>query len=157
MQNKTPVNLYHEEIMALARSGKNAGTIADAPSAKKTNALCGDECVIAVRFAAPSGEGGEGGGAATVRESQMRIAEARHQTRGCVLCVAAAVKATTLAMQTGGGMPLCELLIGFQKMMRGEGAVLPELAIFTPVIPKKTRRTCVLLPFEALADVVCRH
>lgn len=134
MTQKPP--LYRDDIINLSRSNVNAGVLPNAPSAMEVNAWCGDECRISAAF--------DGG----------RIVRSLHQTRGCILCLAAAVRATTAAMQLGDTARILELAEAFDKMMRGERDAPESLEIFAPVIPAKNRHSCVLLPFRALAKVI---
>ncbi|MGI9338717.1 MAG: iron-sulfur cluster assembly scaffold protein, partial [Gammaproteobacteria bacterium] len=110
-----PPPLYHADIIELSRGNINAGVLPNAPMAKQTNPWCGDECLISATF--------DGG----------RIVQSLHRTRGCILCLAAAAKATTMAMQLGDVARVLQLAEAFAKMMRGEGEMPESLALFAPV------------------------
>ena len=136
MVSRALAGLYHDDIVALARGGVFAGKVSGGVCAVRTNPLCGDECIVSAEC-----ENGV-------------VVRALHQTRGCLLCLAAAEKACALAADTGDFARLRRLIDSFELMMRGEGGALPELALFAPVIAKKSRRACVLLPFRALGEIV---
>ena len=129
-------SLYHSEILNLSRRTSNAGVLPNAPAAKKTNAWCGDECLISAAF------------------DNGNIVRALHKTRGCILCLAAAAKATEMAMQLGDSSQVQNTIADFNKMMCGEDITLKAFSVFAPVIAAKNRRACVLLPFLALAEVI---
>ncbi len=135
-------DLYHERLLRLAREAAGAGTL-EAPDGAATvdNPLCGDEVTFQVKL----------------REG--RVAALGHRVRGCVLCRAAA---SVLGRAAVGATPadlraararLCELLEG--RASAGEGR-FAELSAFTPVAAVPSRRGCVLLPFDALAQALGR-
>ena len=130
-------NLYQEAILGHARSELRAGRLAD-PDATATadNPLCGDRVTFDVRIAAG------------------RIADIAHHTRGCVLCKAAAAILAERAVGTTGAEAaaaadeLRAMLEANGPPPAGEWA---DLAAFVPVADHRSRHTCVLLPFDALA------
>jgi nitrogen fixation NifU-like protein len=82
-----------------------------------------------------------------------RVAEVGHKVRGCLLCEAAA---ETIAAHAPGksAADLAKAGAAVAAIVK-EGAPAPEgewsaLAVFSPVHQVKSRRDCVLLPFEAL-------
>jgi nitrogen fixation NifU-like protein len=86
-----------------------------------------------------------------------RIGAVGHQVRGCLLCEAAA---ETIARHAPG-KTAAELgkAAAAAKALVNDGAPAPDddwaaLAIFGPVHDVKSRRDCVLLPFEALAKAL---
>jgi nitrogen fixation NifU-like protein len=132
--------LYHAALVERAQRGRGRGRLA-APerSATVDNPLCGDRVTIDLALA---------GG---------RVARVGHQVRGCLLCEAAA---ETIA-EHAPGKTAAELAAAgaAAKALVNEGAAAPEgawsaLAIFAPVHDVKSRRDCVLLPFEALAKAL---
>ena len=119
--------LYHSTLVEHAQAGRSRGRLA-APqlSATVDNPLCGDRVTIDLALA------------------DDRIAAVGHQVRGCLLCEAAA----ELAMAGAAA-----------RAIVNEGAAAPAgdwsaLAVFAPVHDIKSRRDCVLLPFEALAKAL---
>lgn len=139
--------LYHGDIISLARANINAGVLPNAPMAKQTNPWCGDECTISAAF------------------DNGRIVKSLHQTRGCILCLAAAAKATTIATQLGDPSQFLALANTLAKTLQDntppeslelpKGLTLPEgLELFTPAIPAKNRHNCILLPFQALTELI---
>jgi nitrogen fixation NifU-like protein len=99
------------------------------------NPLCGDRVTIDL----------------TLKDG--RVAGVGHQVRGCLLCEASA---ETIAQHAPGksAAELAEASAVVTAILK-EGAPAPEgewsaLAVFAPVHDVKSRRECVLLPFEAL-------
>ena len=131
--------LYHQRLVARARGAKGKGRLA-APDASATvdNPLCGDRITIEIKLA---------GG---------RVAELAHQTRGCLLCEAAAAligeqaPGESIAALRDAATAAKALLDG-APAPAGRWAALEE---FAPVRKVKSRRDCVLLPFEALAKAL---
>ncbi|WP_374366812.1 iron-sulfur cluster assembly scaffold protein [Dongia sp.] len=127
--------LYHEALVARARSGLGKGRLDphDA-SARLDNPLCGDRVTLDLKIA------------------DGHITGIGHEVKGCLLCEAAAA---TIAGQLKGATPAQarEMIAAVTALMK-DGTALPEafaeLAIFTPVHLAKSRRDCVLLPFGAL-------
>jgi nitrogen fixation NifU-like protein len=142
----TSADLYHEELVRLARAADGAGRL-EAPGAagERDNPLCGDRAAVEVRLA--SG----------------RIAALAHRVRGCVLCQAAA---SLLGRAAPGATPaeVAAARAALEGILRGEAgeADAPPagawagMALFAPVAQVPSRRGCVLLPFDALADALAR-
>jgi nitrogen fixation NifU-like protein len=131
--------LYHQRLVARARAARGKGRLA-APDASATvdNPLCGDRVTIEVKL------------------RDGRIVELAHQTRGCLLCEAAAALIGELAP---GETPEALRSAGVAATALLDGAEPPAgrwaaLAEFAPVRAVRSRRDCVLLPFEALAKAL---
>lgn len=127
--------LYHEALIARARSNAGKGRLAEpSASARLDNPLCGDRVTVDLKMAAD------------------HIDSVGHEVKGCLLCEAAAA---TIAAGLAGATPAAarEMIAAIRALMT-EGtpppATLDDLAIFTPVHQAKARRDCVLLPFAAL-------
>lgn len=129
-------SLYHEEIVALARSGEGAG-LTDKADAEVMidNPLCGDRITLQVDM------------------TDGRISALRHKVRGCALCEASAAMIARRA--AGLDIEGCQKARdGIEAIVRrGEDSgqpVWPEMQAFAPVHARKSRQDCVLLPFDAL-------
>ncbi len=135
--------LYLADIKELARSAHGAGRLArPSVSAYLDNPLCGDRITLDLRLQ---------GGA---------IAEIAHETRGCLLCQAAAA---LLALKAPGCTPveLAGARVALEALMTGAAppvgepvAHWPELDAFAPVHAHKSRHGCVLLPWRALEQAL---
>ena len=129
--------LYHEALVAKARSAAGKGRLADAQaSARLDNPLCGDRVTIDLNLA------------------DGRITQVGHEVRGCLLCEAAAA---TIAELAPGKSPAeaRDLAAAVTRMMKDSIAPAERaLDIFSPVIAAKSRRECVMLPFGALAKAL---
>ena len=129
-------SLYQEEILRLAKAAACTPLTIGGAQARLTNPLCGDDC--AVRLTLHDG----------------RIDSAAHYTRGCILCLAAAEKLVQLAAATPHPAALAQLAQAFADALT-TGTDLPEpLQLFTPVAARKSRHGCVLLPYQALMQIV---
>ncbi len=129
--------LYHEALVAKARSGVGKGRLVDPQAtARLDNPLCGDRVTIDLNLA------------------DGRIAAVGHEVKGCLLCEAAAA---TIAELAPGKSPdeARDLATTVTRMMK-EGLAPADAAldIFTPVITAKSRRDCVILPFGALTKAL---
>lgn len=126
--------LYHAALVERARAAFGKGRLAAADaSATVDNPLCGDRVTLDLKI------------------DRGAIAVIGHEVRGCLLCEAAAA---TIAEHLRGrtGADAKEAIAAARKLMK-EGFLDPRwpcLEIFTPVHNAKSRRDCVLLPFEAL-------
>jgi nitrogen fixation NifU-like protein len=128
--------LYHAALVERARTGFGKGRIADASAtATVDNPLCGDRVTLDLMI------------------KDGRIEAVGHQVRGCLLCEAAA--ATIAEYCRGCGKAELDSISTAARKLMAEGgdgdAHWPCLDIFRPVHQAKSRRDCVLLPFEALA------
>jgi nitrogen fixation protein NifU and related proteins len=128
-------DIYQAALVARARDAFGKGRLPH-PAATITldNPLCGDRVTIDL---ARTGD---------------RVSAISHEVKGCMLCEAAAA---TIAAFGQGKTPaeLRDLLKAVTALMKGGTPAPPpfeDLAVFTPVHDAKSRRDCVLLPFEAL-------
>jgi nitrogen fixation NifU-like protein len=131
--------LYDEAIKMLARAAHGAGRLPAAHAvARLDNPYCGDRIDLALDL---SGD---------------RIDALVHETKGCLLCRAAAsivglrAPGARVAEVERAAAALDALLAG------GEDAALPwpELAVFRPVRDHPARHGCVSLPMQALRQAV---
>jgi nitrogen fixation NifU-like protein len=128
-------DLYQAELVARAREAFGKGRLPDAAATITVdNPLCGDRVTL------------------DLLRSGGRVSAIGHEVKGCLLCEAAAA---TIAAFGRDKMPeeLRDMRRAATALMK-EGTPAPEpfsgLAVFTPVHNAKSRRDCVLLPFEAL-------
>lgn len=129
--------LYHEALVAKARSSVGKGRLSDPQAtARLDNPLCGDRVTIDLHLV---------GG---------RITAVGHEVKGCLLCEAAA--ATIAELAPGKSPDEARALAAAVTSMMKDGVAPTEgaLDIFTPVITAKSRRDCVMLPFGALAKAL---
>lgn len=128
--------LYHAALVDRARAGFGKGRLPQ-PGASATvdNPLCGDRVTLDL----------------VVEDG--KLAAIGHQVRGCLLCEAAA--ATIAEHCRGTGKAELDAISAAARKLMVEGGELDAawrcLEIFRPVHQAKSRRDCVLLPFEALA------
>lgn len=128
-------SLYQDAIKEFARTAHGQGQMpAASGEAKLDNPLCGDR--VRMQVAVTSGH----------------IAAIAHETRGCLLCRAAAsVIGLRAAGQDANGI---EAVMHELESMLQEGASVPpgwpELSMFEPARGYPSRHRCVLLPFRAL-------
>ncbi len=128
-------DLYHDAIMAAARSGRRAGRLAELDaSATIDNPLCGDRVTIDLKL------------------DDTRIVDLAQHVRGCALCQAsAAVIAGHAVGRTPGDLAAVEKAL--RAMLSGgapPAGEWAELAMFQPVRQHRSRHDCVLLPFAAV-------
>ena len=127
--------LYQEAIKQFAEAACGRGHLA-APSgeAKLDNPLCGDR--VRMQVAVASGQ----------------IDAIAHETRGCLLCrAAAAVLGLRAPGQDQAGIEVA--VAGLESLLKEGGAApaaWPELAMFAPARAYPSRHRCILLPFRAL-------
>jgi nitrogen fixation protein NifU and related proteins len=132
--------LYHAGLVERAHAGRARGRLAQPDrSVTLDNPLCGDRVTLDLKLA------------------EGRVAAVGHQVRGCLLCEAAA---ETIAAQAPGktAAELDQASAAVSAILK-DGAPAPAgewstLAVFTPVHRTKSRRDCVLLPFEALGKAL---
>jgi nitrogen fixation NifU-like protein len=128
-------DLYQTELVARAREAFGKGRLADAAaSVTLDNPLCGDRVTLDL------GRTGD------------RVSAIGHEVKGCLLCEAAAA---TIAAFGRDKTPqelrdMRQAATALMKEGKPAPAVFSGLAVFTPVHNAKSRRDCVLLPFEAL-------
>lgn len=131
--------LYQEVIKRFAEAAHGHGQLAAAVvgqigEAKLDNPLCGDR--VRMQVAVVSG----------------RIDAVAHETRGCLLCrAAAAVLGLRAPGQDEAGIEAA--VAGLESLLQ-EGSATPagwpELAMFAPARAYPGRHRCILLPFRAL-------
>jgi nitrogen fixation NifU-like protein len=132
--------LYHSALVEHAQAGRARGRLATPDrSATVDNPLCGDRVTIDLDLA------------------DGLVAAVGHLVRGCLLCEAAA----EIIANHAPGKNAAELAAAAAaaRAIVNEGAAAPAgdwsaLAVFAPVHEIKSRRDCVLLPFEALAKAL---
>lgn len=126
--------------MRLAANATGAGTI-DHPDAEGTldNPTCGDRITIQVKL------------------KDGRITELAHENRACMLCQASA----SLLAEKAVGLSIQDIEKAQssikQLLTTGDNSDdLPweELTYFAPVKDHKSRHICVLLPLNALHDIL---
>ncbi|WP_119301843.1 iron-sulfur cluster assembly scaffold protein [Dongia deserti] len=127
--------LYHKALVDRARAAFGKGRLPDATSsATVDNPLCGDR--VTLDLAVKDGH----------------IETITHHVRGCLLCEAAA--ATIAEFCRGNSKDELDAITQAARKLMAEGGGLEPrwqcLEIFRPVHGAKSRRDCVLLPFEAL-------
>ena len=134
-------SLYQGALVALARAGHGSGRL-DQPdgSTRVDNPLCGDEVTIDVKLDAG------------------RVTQVGHKVRGCVLCEASASWIGQHAV--GCDEHVAATVLDEMRMLMEQGevdsATWPETDLFAPVHRVKSRRRCVLLPLEALHQVLAQ-
>lgn len=135
-------DLYHQAILDLAKAATGSGRL-EAPDARVTldNPLCGDRVTLDVALL------------------DGRVGEIAHKARGCLLCQASA---SLIGARAPGESPerlrevADRLAQAIASDAEGAGEVWPELSMFAPVRPHKSRHECVLLPFQALIEALDR-
>ncbi len=132
-------DLYGADIKALARAAHGAGTLA-APDAlvRLDNAYCGDRIDLALTL---NGAG---------------IVALAHQTRGCLLCRAAASMVGLRAPGATLGQ-IDRAISALEAMLAGANAApdsWDELRFFAAVRDYPARFGCVSLPVQALRQAV---
>jgi nitrogen fixation NifU-like protein len=128
-------DLYQAGLVKRARDAFGHGRL-PSPSATVTldNPLCGDRVTL------------------DIQKTDDTVTAIGHEVRGCLLCEAAAA---TIAESGRGLSPaaLKEMSEAAVALLK-DGTPPPDkfepLRVFTPVHGSKSRRDCVLLPFEAL-------
>ncbi len=130
-------DLYHKDILRHAAAARGHGHL-ESPHGSVTvdNPLCGDRVHVDVRLA------------------DGRIAEIAQDTRACVLCQASV--SIIAAGARGETAESLAAVAGKVRAMLKENAPAPDgkwadFAVFDPVRETRSRHTCVLLPFEAVA------
>lgn len=127
--------LYQDAIKSWARAAHGRGHLDHADGAATLdNPLCGDRVAMQVRL--------DGG----------RIAALAHDTRGCLLCEAAASLLGQRApgLDSAGVEVATAAVEGLLKDHAPPPDAWPELAMFAPAAAYPSRHKCVLLPFRAL-------
>ena len=129
------LDLYQDAIKDMAAAGHGHGRL-ESPSgaAKLNNPLCGDRVQLEVVL-------GDG-----------RISAIAHETRGCLLCKAAAslLGARAVGLDAGEVGLLVQSLESLLKDQAPAPPDWPELEMFLPAHAHPSRHKCALLPFRAL-------
>jgi len=125
--------------VARARAAFGEGRIAAATaSITLDNPLCGDRVTL------------------DLERSNGTVKAIGHEVKGCLLCAAAAATIAEFA-QNRSPSDLRDMAVAVAALMK-DGTAVPEqfagLRVFTPVHASKSRRDCVLLPFEALGKAL---
>lgn len=132
--------LYQKNLMRLAANATGAGTI-EHPDAEGTldNPTCGDRITIQVKL------------------EDGRITELAHENRACMLCQASA----SLLAEKAVGLNITDIekvQSSIKQLLTvGDNSdALPweELTYFAPVKDHRSRHICVLLPLNALHDIL---
>jgi len=132
--------LYQKNLMRLAANATGSGSL-DTPDAEGTldNPTCGDRITIQVKL------------------EDGRITELAQENRACLLCQASA----SLLAENAIGLTLSDV-----EELRGKIADIlkdgstplnppwEKLDYFGPVKDHRSRHICVLLPFNALRDIL---
>jgi nitrogen fixation NifU-like protein len=131
--------LYHTELVARAREAFGEGRLAAAAaSITVDNPLCGDRVTL------------------DLETSEGTVKAIGHEVKGCLLCAASAATIAAFG-QNRSPSELREMAVAAKALMK-DGTPVPErfagLRVFTPVHAAKSRRDCVLLPFEALGKAL---
>ena len=132
-------SLYQDAIKQFAQAAHGHGTLEHATGeARLSNPLCGDR--VRMQLALDAG----------------RIAAIAHETRGCLLCRAAAalIGARATGMDAAAVGAVGDELDAMLKGAAPGPAAWPELAMFVPARAHASRHRCVLLPFRALSDAL---
>jgi nitrogen fixation NifU-like protein len=134
--------MYQEEILEHARHPRYRGALAPPARAKTLeNRLCGDAVTVYLGI-------GAGGGACLTFESI-----------GCSLCRASA----SILAEAAQGLPLAAvaaLVARFRATFLAVGDAPPEAAAVAELYGLRrypTRERCVLLPWEALAELLTQQ
>lgn len=125
--------MYHDPIIAWSKRKEHMGTLLNADCrATENNPLCGDRISVEIKL------------------HFSRITEIAFQVRGCILAKASAAHLAFLAagldLETLG-----QLRESFGKVLesKDEAISFPENHdIFRPVLSRKSRHSCVLLPYD---------
>jgi NifU-like protein involved in Fe-S cluster formation len=127
--------LYQDAIKQMAQAAHGHGQLDGAAGeARLDNPLCGDRVRMQVAF------------------DSGRITAIAHQTKGCLLCRAAAslLGARAVGRDAAAIESVADALEAMLKGAAPIPAEWPELAMFVPAQAYASRHRCVLLPFRAL-------
>lgn len=131
--------LYQAAIKDYARADHGHGRLDGAgATVRLDNPLCGDRISLQVRLEAG------------------RIAAIGHETKGCLLCRAAASLLGQRApgLDRQGVAAATAALEAILDQGHPPPADWPELGMFAPAQAHASRHKCVLLPFRALAQAI---
>lgn len=135
--------IYSEQLKTLAASAEGHDDVASCKlQLERDNPFCGDRVKLGVDL------------------EQGKVSRVQHRVKACLICKAAAATLQKFAP----GQPVDGLITLPEKLkqMLSEGVPLPEgfeqnwqsLDIFYPVSEHRSRHSCVLLPFETLAEIL---
>lgn len=134
-------NLYQQAIKSLAEAAHGAGRLeaADA-TVRLDNPLCGDRVTLHLKMA------------------DGRISALAHETKGCLLCRAAASAIGLRAPGLGPAEVAAAAAAAVAQVTEPAAPPppWPELEVFRPVQAHPSRRGCVSLPFQALDQALKR-
>ncbi|MEH6477515.1 MAG: iron-sulfur cluster assembly scaffold protein [Sneathiella sp.] len=134
--------LYQKNLMRLAANASGSGSL-DAPDFEGTrdNPTCGDRITIQVKL------------------EDGRISELAQENRACLLCQASA----SLLAENAIGLTISDVAAIRDKveniLKSGDDtteAPWEKLSYFIPVRDHISRHICVLLPFNALRDILTK-
>ena len=131
--------LYQDAIKQMAQAAHGHGQLDQATGeARLSNPLCGDRVRMQVAL------------------DGRRIAAVAHETRGCLLCRAAAslLAARAPGQDAAAIEAVADELDALLKGAAPGPTAWPELAMFVPARAYASRHRCVLLPFRALIDAL---
>ncbi len=129
------LDLYQESIKQMAAAAHGHGQLASPDGeAKLSNPLCGDRVQLQVAL------------------KDGCITALAHQTRGCLLCRAAAslLGARAAGLDAAAIDTTANALEALLKEQAAAPPDWPELAMFLPAHAYPSRHKCALLPFRAL-------
>lgn len=131
-------DLYRERVLDHGRAPRHAGAL-DAASHRATahNALCGDRVALALKLG-PDG----------------RIAVLKHQSEGCLLCLASASLMACDATGRDAADVAARLEALRTAIAKGDGEGLGELGALAGVAAHPARHRCVLLPWDCLLQAL---
>ena len=131
--------LYRRQVLEHGRQPRGAGRLGGlARRAQASNALCGDRVAISLRL-----------------DEARRIGEIRHDSEGCLLCLASAslMAGRIAGLDAAGVAREREALLSLLRDCDADGD-MGELAALSGASPYPSRHRCVLLPWEALLDAL---
>jgi nitrogen fixation NifU-like protein len=131
-------DLYRERVLDHGRAPRHAGPLDEASHrATAHNALCGDRVTVALQLG-PDG----------------RIAAVRHQSEGCLLCLASASLMACDATGRDADGVATRLQALRTAIANGDGEGLGEVGALAGVAAHPARHRCVLLPWEGLLQAL---
>lgn len=131
--------LYQDAIKQFAQAAHGHGQLAAATGeAKLNNPLCGDRIRIQVAVTA------------------QRVTAIAHETKGCLLCRAAAsaIGARAVGLAESDLRAVADDLERSLQAGTVTAGLWPELSMFDPVHGYPARHGCVMLPFRTLLAAV---
>lgn len=130
--------LYRDRVLEHGRSPRHTGPLADASHrASASNTLCGDRVSLALRL-----------------DADGRILDLRHQSEGCLLCLASASLMACDATGRDAADVAARLEALRTAIAKGDGEDLGELGALAGVAAHPARHRCVLLPWDCLLQAL---